>query len=74
MRIAFILLIFLFFGAFFIVSNENLYLKKHDDFSKFYSLYYNWISNIFSNAKSISGYIVKFDWLPGSNQALVPKS
>jgi hypothetical protein len=68
MRAVFLIILFFLLGAFFIISNENIHINKKAEFSNLYSLYYNWLSNIFSNAKSISGYIVKFNWLPDTNQ------
>lgn len=65
------IILFLLLGAFFIVSNENLYLLKREDFSKFYSLYYQWLINIFSNIVSVTGHVVKFHWLPNSNNTAI---
>ena len=67
MRIAFLLLLFLFLGAFVIVNNDNLYLSKKDDFSRFYSSYSFWLSGLFSNLKTSTAYVVKLDWFPENN-------
>lgn len=62
-----ILAIFLFLGAFFIVSNENLHLSNKAEAKTFGSLYYNWFLDLFSNVHGVVGYAVKSEWLPDSN-------
>jgi len=59
-----ILLMFLFFGAFFIISNQNLHLSDEQDSVKFGQAYYNWASKLFDNGKSVMGYVVKSNWMP----------
>lgn len=66
MRFLIIALIFLLFGAFFIVSNENLHLSDKDDLSRFAGLYYDWFGGLFKNLGKITGYIGKISWLPGN--------
>lgn len=66
-RTVVIVLMFLCIGAFFIISNNNLHLAKHEEASAFYGLYYQWMGSIFDNVKSISGYVIKSEWLPVSN-------
>jgi len=68
MRWVFFILLFLFLGAFLIVSSENLTLSKKDDFSKFYSSYYSWLSGLASNLKTSTAYVVKLDWFPENTQ------
>ena len=55
---------FLFFGAFFIISNQNLSVAEDGNFLNFIKLYYNWFAKIFDNVKGISGNVVDSDWLP----------
>lgn len=62
-----ILVLFLFLGAFFIISNENLHLSNKIEAKTFASLYYNWFFDLFSNAHGIAGYAIKSEWLPSSN-------
>jgi len=64
MRTLFIILIFLALGAFFIISNHNLHIGAKAEFEKFSGLYYSWLSGLFDNAKDITGYVIKSDWLP----------
>lgn len=67
MKLSIIVIKFLFIGALFIVSTQNLYLSDGDDLDKFTELYYSWLSGIFSNLKEMSAYVVKSEWLPGEN-------
>ncbi len=64
MKIFILLFMFLFLGAFFIISNENLSLRESSDFNRFGEEYYNWLGDLFEGAKGISAYVVKNDWLP----------
>jgi hypothetical protein len=59
-----VLLMFLFFGAFFIISNQNLHLNNEQESAKFWNSYYTWASKLFDNGKSVVGYVVKSDWMP----------
>jgi hypothetical protein len=62
-------ILFLLVGAFFIVSEQNLVLYTQQGFAKFYDSYYLWMAKMFSNAKSITGYMVRFDWLPSNSNS-----
>jgi hypothetical protein len=68
MRWLLLLLMFFFFGAFFIISNDNLHIRDSGELAKFQHNYYLWLGGIFDNAKSITGYVVKFGWLPDETQ------
>jgi hypothetical protein len=68
MRFLFILLIFLFLGAFFIVSNENIKINKNQEFDRFLKFYSSWLSSLLSNAKTITGYAIRSNWLPDINK------
>ena len=61
--VAFVI-VFLLFGAFFIVSNENLALKNSDSRLIFARHYYGWFVGILDNFKSISGDVIHSKWLP----------
>lgn len=63
----FFLIVFLAFGAFFLISNENLKLSTYEGFSKFYNSYYSWITGLTGNVKSLTGYAIEYNWLPNSN-------
>lgn len=64
MKFYLFLMIFLLIGAFFIISNNNLHLGKQAEMNKFTSLYYSWLGSLFDNAKSLTAYAVKSEWLP----------
>ena len=64
MRVLAVVFVFLFVGALFVVSNENLHLSEREDFSKFYGMYYNWIASLLGNFKNLTLFVVKFDWIP----------
>jgi len=55
---------FLFIGAFFIISGNNLALGTSGNLNKFTSLYSSWISHLFDNSFGLAGYVVKMNWLP----------
>lgn len=65
-----IFLLFLFLGALFIISNGNLHLRDKNEFVKFSGAYYSWLSGLFTNAKQLTGYIAKSEWLPDKNNSL----
>jgi len=68
MKVYIFILKFLFVGALFIISNQNLYLTHHEDLTRFSGLYYSWLGNVFSNVVSLTAYVVKFEWLPITNE------
>ena len=67
MKIIIAIIMFFCIGAFFIISNNNLALKDENQFKQFSAQYYDWMSKLFDNGKSLSGYIIKSDWLPEEN-------
>ncbi len=68
MRIIALFFIFLIVGALLIVSNNDLHLINSRERAEFFGLYSSWIGNLFDNFNSISGFIVKSEWLPFSLQ------
>lgn len=64
MKILMIVIMFFVIGALFIISENNLYMGKAEDSGKFSKLYSAWLDNIFSNIKSVTGYVINLDWLP----------
>ncbi len=64
MKIITIAVIFLLLGAFFIVTKENLYLNSTSSFDRLGDEYYSWLNSLFENAKLVTGYVIKLDWLP----------
>ncbi len=64
MKVLMFLLIFLFFGAFFIVSNNNLKLNTKENVGLFFSSYFSWFDGLTQNTKTLVGDVIKMDWLP----------
>ena len=63
-----IVVMFLLFGAFFIISDSTLYLSKSEDVNTFFVSYGVWLGNLFSNSQTIVGYVTKAEWMPSSNE------
>lgn len=66
MKIAIFLFMFFVLSGFYIIGNEKLSLKDSVNREKFVGFYFNWLSDLFENTKSITGYVFKLDWLPNS--------
>jgi len=64
MKITIIIIKLLFLGALFIVSNQNLHLIDTDERTTFTDMYSKWISSLVVQGGEVTGYIVKFEWLP----------
>lgn len=64
MKIIIFIMFFMIIVALFIISENNLALKKTENIDKFLGLYYSWLSHLFDNSKNLAGYVVKMDWLP----------
>ncbi|MEK6910728.1 MAG: hypothetical protein AABW82_03055 [Nanoarchaeota archaeon] len=67
MKVTILVVKMFFVAALFIISNQNLYMSNVDDRGTFYDYYTNWIDTLFHQAFVISGYVVKFEWLPSNN-------
>jgi len=65
MKIIMFILLFLFVGAFFIISNDNIKLNNAENVDYFFSLYTQWIDKLSKNSGTVMGYVVKMEWLPG---------
>jgi len=59
---------FLFIGAFFIISENNLALNKTGNVDRVLGIYYLWISHLFDNARVMTGDVVRMNWLPEKNE------
>jgi len=59
-----IFVIFLLLGAFFIITNENIHLKNKSEINTFAKLYYNWFVKLGGNAKTLTAYVAKLEWMP----------
>jgi len=64
MKVLLLIIIFLFIGAFFIISQNNLALSKEGSIKKLFSLYIPWLIEGGENIVSLSGHIIKLEWLP----------
>ncbi len=67
MKVTIVIVKMLFIGALFIVSNQNLYMSDVADRHVFYDFYAKWVDTLFRQAFEVTGYVVKFEWLPTSN-------
>lgn len=67
MKFRVIVILFLLFGAFFIISNGNLHLSDKKEAMQFGRVYYSWFGSLFSSVKNTVGYAVKSEWLPPAN-------
>ncbi|MBU0466927.1 MAG: hypothetical protein KJ718_00930 [Nanoarchaeota archaeon] len=67
MKITISILKFLFLGALFIVSNENLHLNEVQERTEFYGLFYSWLETLFNHSMQIVGYVTDSEWLPQEN-------
>ena len=64
MKTLLFIILFLFVGAFFIISNENIALNSPENIDLFFSEYGGWIDGLFANGKTVVGYVAKMEWLP----------
>jgi hypothetical protein len=68
MKILILVVMFFFIGALFIISENNLALSKPGNADKAVSMYSSWLSQIFDNGRTLTGYLVKLNWLPEENK------
>ncbi len=64
MKLILIIMVFLILGALLIISNNNLALCKDKNISIFKILYIDWLDSIYKNSQSITGNVIKINWLP----------
>jgi hypothetical protein len=57
-------MIFFVLGALIIISNNNLALIEKTNFKTFSTLYVKWLNDIYSNSYTLTGKVIKLDWLP----------
>lgn len=67
MKVLLLILKFLFIGALFIISNNQLYLSDSSDMITFKNMYSEWIGSIFDSFSTITSFVVQSDWLPQDN-------
>jgi len=71
MKIQIIIVKLIVLGALFIISNQNLHLAVASEREVFFDAYSSWFTNIINQLAQVTGYVVRFDWLP-KKQALLP--
>jgi len=64
MKIQILIVKFIFLGALFIISNQNLHLAVASERAIFLDAYYSWIINLIHQVAQVTGYVIRFDWLP----------
>jgi len=67
MKLWIVLLKFIFIGALFIVSNQNLYLNVEEDRAEFIDRYHSWFEGLYEHSLEITGYVINSEWLPKNN-------
>ena len=67
MKFAVIVMKLLVVSALFLVSNYNLHLADQHERQVFLNLYSSWMGDLYQNLRSLTGYVVKFEWLPSNN-------
>ncbi len=67
MKITILLVKMFFVAALLIISNQNLYMSNVGDRQVFYNFYTHWIDTLFHQAFEVTGYVVKFEWMPTHN-------
>jgi hypothetical protein len=67
MKLSMIIIILLLLAAFFVISNERIQLNSNENLMKFGDIYYSWLLNALEKGISITGSVVKANWLPDTN-------
>ncbi len=68
MRIMLFVIKFFLLGAFFIIGNQNLALSHAENRQTFVSQYKDWIYDVAGNLNSLTGYVVRVEWLPQTGE------
>jgi len=64
MKVLMFIIMFLFLGAFLIVSNNNLKLNTKENIDLFFSSYFHWFDELTQNTKTLVGNVIKMNWFP----------
>lgn len=72
MKVALFIIKFLLLGSFFIISNHNLYMNDAGDRAEFFSISNIWLSSLFDNAKTLTSYVAKLEWMPIDEKLVLP--
>jgi hypothetical protein len=57
-KILFFIVLFLLFGAFLIISNENIRLNNKESINYFLSQYNRWLNKQVDNSSKLIGYVI----------------
>jgi len=64
MKIQIVVVKLIVLGALFIISNQNLHLGVGAERDLFFDIYSSWITSIIHQIADVTGYIIRFEWLP----------
>jgi hypothetical protein len=64
MKLVIVVVKLLLLGALFIISNNSLHLSDSVERGQFVDLYTDWLDGLVEQSVEITGYLVKFEWLP----------
>ena len=64
MKIQIVIVKLIVLGALFIISNQNLHLAVAAERAVFLDTYAAWVANLINQVAQVTGYVVRFDWLP----------
>lgn len=67
MKLALIIIKIFVIAALLIISNQDLSLATAANREHFTQEYTLWIAHLFEKGMSIASYVVKNEWLPGTN-------
>ncbi len=70
MKLSIIVVKFLFIGALLIIANFNLHLRDPAEREAFVNMYTDWLHSLFLQGKEVTGYVIKFEWMPGADQTI----
>ncbi len=65
-----LLILSMFLSASYVISKQNIDLKKQGGFGEFIKYYMVWLNNVFTSAKQITGNVVGYDWSLNDQQKI----
>jgi len=65
MKLTIVVVKFLFIGALYIISNQNIHVLDPGQMSFFLDSYSLWLASLFTSAQGMTGYLSKVEWFPG---------
>lgn len=69
MKIQIMIVKLLVLGALFIISNQNLHIGVAEERQLFFNEYLGWANSLISQVVDVTGYVVKFEWLPSTSES-----